>query len=483
VTVIAKDAAGNTTTGSFTITVQDTAAPALTVPTNIVAEATSASGTAVTYAAATATDAVGVTSLTYSAASGSTFALGATAVTVTAKDAAGNTTTGSFTVTVMLKQNATIGKAVVLARNSVWLKQKSEIHSGDVMVDGISSGPYLSDGVELSVGQNVTTPAGFALKGNRISIRQKSTINSDVFFNDLDDSQKSTIAGQQHTPLSFPLFAQWPQFETAAAGTQDIVPAQQSQTVTLNAGSYRDVVLKQKSTLILNGGTYNLRNLDVGQDTKVLFKAASIVRIAEKFALDQKSILGPDTGSGISAKDIILYVNGINGINGNTGKLGSNPDAAKQDCTVQANFYVPNGTLAIEQKSNTTGAFLARDVMVGENVELNLASRFGPAGGAALASLPSRAGGGQLVVPLVTRVQKAAEGAMDLLFNGNPGSAYSLQTSQDLRTWENLAEVLAGPDGAIQFTDSAASELRHRFYRVVPAQSGNALRGAGAAQR
>jgi hypothetical protein len=100
VTVTAKDAAGNTSTGSFTITVKDTTAPALTVPANIVAEATSASGAAVSYPTATATDAVGVTSLTYSAASGSTFALGATTVTVTAKDAAGNTSTGSFTITV-----------------------------------------------------------------------------------------------------------------------------------------------------------------------------------------------------------------------------------------------------------------------------------------------------------------------------------------------------------------------------------------------
>jgi hypothetical protein len=327
-------------------------------------------------------------------------------------------------------------------------------------------GPYLNDGVELSIGQDVTTPAGFALRANRISIRQKSTINRDLYFTGLDNSDNNSTNGVAHSPLPLPVFCSLPPFETAPAGTQDITPTQ-GQTVTLNAGSYRDVVLKQKSTLILNGGTYNLRNLEVGQDTKVLFKAASVVRIAEKFALDQKSILGPDTGSGIGAKDIVLYVNGINGNNGN---LNANPDAAKigQDCMVQANFYVPNGTLSILQKAIVTGAFLARDVLVGENAELNLASRFGPAGGAALASLPSRSIGSQLVVPLVTRVQRTSAGAMELLFNGNPGSAYSLQTSQDLKTWENLAEVQAGPDGAIQFTDAAASELRQRFYRVIP---------------
>jgi hypothetical protein len=81
------------------VNVQDTTAPALTLPADQTLEATSAAGAVATFAA-TATDAVGVSSLTYSAASGSTFPIGTTTVTVTAKDAAGNTTNGSFTVTV-----------------------------------------------------------------------------------------------------------------------------------------------------------------------------------------------------------------------------------------------------------------------------------------------------------------------------------------------------------------------------------------------
>jgi hypothetical protein len=102
VTVTAKDAANNTSTGAFTVTVKDTTPPTLSVPANITAEATSANGAAVTYPAATATDAVTASpAITYSAASGSTFALGTTTVNVAAKDTAGNTSTGSFTITVV----------------------------------------------------------------------------------------------------------------------------------------------------------------------------------------------------------------------------------------------------------------------------------------------------------------------------------------------------------------------------------------------
>ncbi|HEY0863118.1 MAG TPA: HYR domain-containing protein [Lacunisphaera sp.] len=100
VIVSASDAAGNTSSGSFTVNVTDTTAPSLTVPANLTVEASSAAGAVVNYPAATATDAVGVTTLTYSKAAGTTFPLGLTTVTVTAKDAAGNTSSGSFTVNV-----------------------------------------------------------------------------------------------------------------------------------------------------------------------------------------------------------------------------------------------------------------------------------------------------------------------------------------------------------------------------------------------
>lgn len=96
----ASDQAGNTATASFTVTVQDTISPVVSVPGNVVAEATSASGATVSYLEPTATDVVGVTSLTSSPPSGSTFGLGSTTVSATALDAAGNRGSAQFVVTV-----------------------------------------------------------------------------------------------------------------------------------------------------------------------------------------------------------------------------------------------------------------------------------------------------------------------------------------------------------------------------------------------
>ncbi len=100
VTCSATDAAGNTATGVFSVTVADTTAPQLHLPADFNVRATSAAGAVVSYSAS-ATDLVdGAVNVTCSPASGSTFPSGNTTVGCSATDAHGNTATGKFTVTV-----------------------------------------------------------------------------------------------------------------------------------------------------------------------------------------------------------------------------------------------------------------------------------------------------------------------------------------------------------------------------------------------
>ena len=97
----ATDAGGNVGTATFTVTVADTTAPAVTVPANITTEATGASGAVVTFTA-TATDVVGgAVTAVCTPASGSVFPLGTTPVTCSATDAGGKNGSASFTVTVV----------------------------------------------------------------------------------------------------------------------------------------------------------------------------------------------------------------------------------------------------------------------------------------------------------------------------------------------------------------------------------------------
>jgi hypothetical protein len=94
------DLAGNSSSGSSGSFQYDATAPVLTVPSDIVQEATGPSGAAVSFTA-TAVDGVdGPVATSCSSASGSTFPLGHTQVQCTAVDQAGNLGTASFDVLV-----------------------------------------------------------------------------------------------------------------------------------------------------------------------------------------------------------------------------------------------------------------------------------------------------------------------------------------------------------------------------------------------
>ena len=112
VTGKATDSSGNFTTATFTITIVDTTPPTISPLADVTVQATSPAGAVVTYPAATASDAVGIASITYSQDSGTTFPIGITTVTATAHDFTGHTASTFFTVAVT--QDAPEKKAPVV---------------------------------------------------------------------------------------------------------------------------------------------------------------------------------------------------------------------------------------------------------------------------------------------------------------------------------------------------------------------------------
>jgi hypothetical protein len=94
------DVAGYTASDSFTVTVEDTTAPALTLPVIAPASASGPGGRIVTYTA-TALDIVdGATAVTCSPASGFEFPIATTTVTCNTADSRGNPSSGTFDVTI-----------------------------------------------------------------------------------------------------------------------------------------------------------------------------------------------------------------------------------------------------------------------------------------------------------------------------------------------------------------------------------------------
>ena len=135
VTYVLEDAVGNTVTCNFTVTINDSENPTITCPGNVNQNVDAGNCSAVVNGIApTATgDNCGVTIQTWTMAgatvgnspalgindvSGQTFNVGVTTVTYTVEDAAGNTATCNFTVTILDNENPTITCPANVAQNT-----------------------------------------------------------------------------------------------------------------------------------------------------------------------------------------------------------------------------------------------------------------------------------------------------------------------------------------------------------------------------
>lgn len=254
----------------------------------------------------------------------------------------------------------------VFATNSILIKQKADILSGYVGVNGATPGPYLDTGAQLSIGNSSTTSDIEEVFGNSISIGRSAVIGGNVYCNTLDND--GTVIGDITTEYTFPGITDFPVFQSAAPGTEDIT-VNMNESLILNPADYGTVTVKKNGVITFTGGTYNFQSMKIGNNTKLLFQAATDVLIANKFEIGQKSFIGSDDGMDIAASEIVFY---IEGINGTTGTLKAKPKSADigQNSTVNANFYAPNGTLIINQRSEAKGAFWARDVLIGSDVNV-----------------------------------------------------------------------------------------------------------------
>ncbi|HYM84581.1 MAG TPA: HYR domain-containing protein [Candidatus Dormibacteraeota bacterium] len=165
------DSGGNTTTGSFNVTVVDTTPPTLTnVPGDMALTSYDPSGTVATWTDPTATDVVDPSpSVACVPASGGLFPVGSTAVTCTTTDASGNHSAASFHVSVALVRlgasfDAPIGPSDAVAINpgrtlpvkATVTRDGSPVTSGDVEL-----------GLSGCAGVPIGGPLPFAYQGGR----------------------------------------------------------------------------------------------------------------------------------------------------------------------------------------------------------------------------------------------------------------------------------------------------------------------------
>ena len=258
------------------------------------------------------------------------------------------------------------------------MEQNAAIRGGDVGANVSSTGPYLAEGSEVTIGLGaVVQDVGTRVMGDTVYLKDNSRVY-DVYYNEL--AGLGDVLADRHTPVQLPLVSMFPDVPSFSPGSLNFdVP--QNGSLLLDPGSYALLKARRGATITFSGGVYDFSAWDVGENVVVNFLAPTEIRIAGRLSVEQGSYLGPAASStDMDATDMVIYVTGING---STGYLGATPKAAKFGIgtEIHANVYVPNGTLWLRQNGRFTGAFLARWVDLGIGASVQHLSHWGEGSG------------------------------------------------------------------------------------------------------
>lgn len=217
----ATDTADNTANGSFSVTVQDTTAPAISnLPSNVTVEATGPSGASATWTAPSASDLVdGSVSVSCASAGGlgadNIFPLGSTTITCSATDAAGNTASDTFTVTVQDTTKPVISNVpadvsvYATSRNGASVNYAAptatDIVSGNVSVScQPASGSTFAKGMTPVSCKATDASGNTADAGFNVSVLDW-TVNG--FYAPIDKGIHNTVKSGATVPLKFNVYA------------------------------------------------------------------------------------------------------------------------------------------------------------------------------------------------------------------------------------------------------------------------------------
>ena len=303
-----------------------------------------------------------------------------------------------------------VGDYSLLATHSMILRSRSHVQGGHVGVNTRGGRkPFLGNKVELQIGTYAVTEEAVEVSAPNVSVKNRAQVKGTLhYFDKLDVHQRAVVADPVQEEGDFWPLVDLPEFKMAEPGEVNIdVRTRREMTISPTDGPFNKIKVRNKATLIFTGGEYHIGNLDVGNEATVIFEAPTTLLIADKLATANKSKFGPRPDSGVEASDILVYVRGYNGKHKTKIKsekkkskkksrksqpavelvddwaamereiarrMRSNPKAVKvgNQAVFRANVYAPNGTVDLTNRSQSTGAFIARYVDVGVQAKVQL---------------------------------------------------------------------------------------------------------------
>ncbi len=344
----------------------DSTPPVLTVPDDMVVDATSAAGRIVNYTVTAVDNLPGPVTVVCAPASGTFFQIKhVTTVNCSAEDAVGNKSTDSFTVEVV-SPFGYIPDFVLLSHQWTSVGGNVVIQTGNVGAFDASAGVPGSAGFEVVLGPGAIATGGPKIAGQSVRL-QSSTRAGNVYSVD----PVSVGSGVTYTAKNgyVPLFLGMPVVPTFSAGGQNKTFSGKANV--LAAGSYGQLKLSPNTVVTLTGGNYYFTGIEIGSNAQLLFSAATNVHVTGRVNIGNSARVLPAAGSGIVAHHIVFWVTGADG-------PPASPTAfnTSNDVQLQANVYARNGTVTLGPYNIAKGAFLGLRVNVQNNTRLNLDSAF-----------------------------------------------------------------------------------------------------------
>lgn len=254
----------------------------------------------------------------------------------------------------------------LFAINGMHLKTSSTVDSGDVAVMDVMTDPWINLGTELIIALNVYLEDGVDVYANEVKLKPGASVDN-VFCNDLTNN--GTIRGDLKQPVGLPLGVELPTMPTPAPGTTDITIGDFDEVI-LDAGAYGMITGGMKSTLVFTGGTYHVEDVNFGDYAELVFQAPTELIVNGKFFTGKNPKIGPETSSGLTAKDIVFYVNGSDGVGEDRAVIVGIRQQLK------ANIFAPNGTIWLKARGTCEGAFIGLNILVEFYTQIILDSAF-----------------------------------------------------------------------------------------------------------
>ena len=344
----ATDAAGNTSTCSFTVEVKDNEKPAITCPIAISTSRNTNPGLC-TYSVmgnelnATAKDNCGITKLTYAlsgATTGSGNSLkdvklypGTTTVTWTTSDAAGNTTICLFTVVISDDQNPT--GYIISAKNEVKFGEYNYIN-GNV-------GVMAADGKAYFSRNDVLNP--YFIKAKNINTQLPSGVTNMIYSpaTDVPNPIFYTYNGNTSGLSNFNMST-----NMVLSGNYKDLTIKKGVVATLQGNNFGKINIEEGAKVTFSSPVINIEDLDIkggkkGESTtNVYFTNPTYIKIKDKVKV------ASDCQINVGGPKVTFYLADT--------KADEEKFIVKSDNTqLTANIMIPNGKLKVEGGDSRMG--------------------------------------------------------------------------------------------------------------------------------